>query len=615
MHTERLKGWLSSSSKMVAASAQLAKKQAELTTLNSVTLPRLYHAIGKRLVGSPNLPPDLVPHREKIRELEAAIATKPEEPKSEPASGFAAKAKQLAQQAASKTAKATADAAATVKIQAAYVTLGKQAIEKYGPKALPQDLREQYDSAMHKQADLTGELTALKGTSGNRLVTPGRLAVIGSVACLLLGLWTLRGITGWLFPSPSYIPVAVTSHRDHAVAQTQPSDEQTSATDSDDDESSTIEPGIATPANDSERVGNTDPAVAAIIGDTSIHYTMFGYKDVALGQTYEQIDATHPIRFAKPGGYAFVEKPTSPHTFFFDADGRLVCYQMTYKGGPDDYLEELTQVFGKTDKRPNERSSRGSEGGSPFAADASIVRYTFPRTLIFVAFQTKRTLVSSTEETSVTVLDRRYVEDLLSESAASRRQVIGWMATTAQRLKSKDFSGDQVPPLEGCRIDPFETKIAKGAYVIDTTHGKDFPTHGVGVDGKKGCVGRASVSLVDWPDQKNVVYFNFRFYRPAVVDRCLMQSESQRRPPQPPHAIHCLPFVGQLESEMTSLILQGQLPPDGKTLEVVQRGQGGYMSDAGTYEWQHHDTDGSKWSVQCGEQDDIRLIYEPPKRL
>jgi hypothetical protein len=199
VNTERLKGWLSSSSKLVAASAQLAKKQTELATLNNVTLPKLYHAIGKRIINAKNLPPDLLPHRERIRELEAAIAAKPEEPKSEPASGFAAKAKQMAQLAASKTAKATADAAASMKIQAAYVALGRQAIDKYGQNPLPQELREQYEAAMQKQAALADEIRTLKSASGKGFVTPGRLALFGVAACVLLGLWTLRGATGWLF--------------------------------------------------------------------------------------------------------------------------------------------------------------------------------------------------------------------------------------------------------------------------------------------------------------------------------------------------------------------------------------------------------------------------------
>ncbi len=193
MISERIKGWLSTSSKMVAASARLAKKQAELATLNNVTLPRLYHAIGKRIIGSKSLPTDLTPHREKIRELEAAIAAKPEEPKPEPASGFAAKAKQLAQQAASKTAKATADATAVIRIQAAYVSLGKEVVEKYAA-AIPDDLAAKLTDVTTQQQNLESVIAALTTPRFGQLFTQRRvfLATLGCVG-VLGGVLLVRG--------------------------------------------------------------------------------------------------------------------------------------------------------------------------------------------------------------------------------------------------------------------------------------------------------------------------------------------------------------------------------------------------------------------------------------
>jgi hypothetical protein len=188
MISERIKGWLSTSSKMVAASARVAKKQAELATLNNVTLPRLYHAIGKRIIGSKNLPADLVHHRQRIQELEAAIAAKPEQPTQDTAVGFAAKAKHLAQQAASTTAKATADTASKVKIQAAYVALGKQAIEAYGPQALPQDLREKFNSALQQRDDLLNEKKPTRGdVSKQSMLGRRRLRIVLPLVCAVVG--------------------------------------------------------------------------------------------------------------------------------------------------------------------------------------------------------------------------------------------------------------------------------------------------------------------------------------------------------------------------------------------------------------------------------------------
>lgn len=69
--------------KLFGTAAKLAQKQAELMTLNKVTPPRLYHAIGQRIIDSPELPPALVPHRERIREDEAGTGAKPGESKPE----------------------------------------------------------------------------------------------------------------------------------------------------------------------------------------------------------------------------------------------------------------------------------------------------------------------------------------------------------------------------------------------------------------------------------------------------------------------------------------------------------------------------------------------------
>ncbi len=197
MDTTRLKGWLSTSSKLVAASATLAKKQAELATLNNVTLPRLYHAIGKRIIGAANLPPDLVPHREKIRELEAAITTKLEGPKSEPATGFALRAKQMAQQAASKTAKATADAAAGIRIQAAYASLGKCVAEKHA-SAIPEDLAYKLANATTQQQNVECVIATLSTPHVGRILTPRRvvLATFGCVG-VLVGLLLVPNNAMW----------------------------------------------------------------------------------------------------------------------------------------------------------------------------------------------------------------------------------------------------------------------------------------------------------------------------------------------------------------------------------------------------------------------------------
>ena len=180
--------------KLFGTAAKLAQKQVELATLNNVTLPKLYHAIGKRIVGLENLPTELEHHRQKIRQLEVVIAATPEEIKSDPGGGFAAKAKQFAQQAAQKAAKATGDAAATAKIQAAYLAIGKEAAQKYGETLVPQDFKADLTNFRERLSQLSEESRALTTSIGSTSRVSSRaikLAAALTVA-LLLGFAAVR---------------------------------------------------------------------------------------------------------------------------------------------------------------------------------------------------------------------------------------------------------------------------------------------------------------------------------------------------------------------------------------------------------------------------------------
>jgi hypothetical protein len=187
--------------KLFGTAAKLAQKQAALATLNNVTLPKLYHAIGKKIIGLEKLPPDLTTYRDKIRTLEAGIAAKSEEPKAAPAEGFAAKAKQFAQQAAQKASKASADAAATMQIQATYVSLGKAAVEKYGDKAIPKEMADEFRQFHQSRDALNAEIESLAATSRVGFLTPRRI-LFGLLTVACLGLVAFMWPTGDRATSP-----------------------------------------------------------------------------------------------------------------------------------------------------------------------------------------------------------------------------------------------------------------------------------------------------------------------------------------------------------------------------------------------------------------------------
>ena len=159
--------------KLFGTAAKLAQKQAELATLNNVTLPKLYHAIGKHMVGSDKLPADLDHHRQRIRQLEAGIAATPEEIKRDPAGGFAAKAKQFAQQAAQRAGKTASDATASIQLHAAYAACTRDVLERYGSNEVPEESRTALLAAIERRTQLLSEIeNANKAFSSTSIPSP-----------------------------------------------------------------------------------------------------------------------------------------------------------------------------------------------------------------------------------------------------------------------------------------------------------------------------------------------------------------------------------------------------------------------------------------------------------
>ena len=175
--------------------ATLAQKQAVLTKINSVSLPRMYHAIGRRLVAMKNLPADLVPFRDKITQLELTLSAKDKQLEKTNTQSLAAKAKQLAALAT----KAAGDAVASVQLHAAFASIGKRGVETYGEKAVPKDLAAELSLLLVQQKSLQAEIDQLKKSQSLGVITAPRLALAGLVACLLIGFFVLRTTASALF--------------------------------------------------------------------------------------------------------------------------------------------------------------------------------------------------------------------------------------------------------------------------------------------------------------------------------------------------------------------------------------------------------------------------------
>lgn len=173
--------------------ALLVRKQAELAKLTNFTLPKMHHAIGKRLMSAETLPADLEPQRAEIRDLESRIAAGEEREAAAVAKpsgdGIAAKAAMFARKAARKAVKATADAAATLRIQAGCIQFGGFATKLHGESVVPADLRAEYEEVVNRRARLVNELSALKVEGAGHWVTPWRVAQAAGLAALLSVGW------------------------------------------------------------------------------------------------------------------------------------------------------------------------------------------------------------------------------------------------------------------------------------------------------------------------------------------------------------------------------------------------------------------------------------------
>jgi len=322
----RLKENATAVKKLFGTAAKLAQKQAALATLNNVTLSKIYHAIGKQIVGLEKLPPDLTPHRDKIRGLEARIATKPEQPAAAPAEGLAAKAKHLAQQAAQKASKASGDAAAMVQLQAAYVSLGRAAVDKCGEKAVPENLAAGLAEALQARKSMQQEIDILKGASKIGFLTPTR-AIVGTLTLAVVVMAYVFLIRG----------DGRTEHIQKEFAKTPSRTARQSSNAVADSRSATSKQLSSQSGLDASRSGSPQLAVKVLLGETSQHFDQTSFKGMTLGESFDQVNARTPLNHTSPGE-PFRYITPNRESFCFSEDNRLVCFSRSYEGGEEDYL-------------------------------------------------------------------------------------------------------------------------------------------------------------------------------------------------------------------------------------------------------------------------------------
>jgi hypothetical protein len=595
MSESQLKENAAAVGKLFGTAAKLAQKQAALATLNNVTLPTIYYSIGKRLAGLAELPSELSSQREKIRSLEVQIAAPLKTEPSEATSGFAARAKQLAYQAA----KATADAAATAQIHAAYVSLGKAAVEKYGDKSVPQEILPELRKAQAQRSILTSDIASLTASSSGGVLTPARVLVAGGVvAALVFGVFVLRPFQQKPASSPLRSPAFAPRTGGLAEANTAAQQRTPEKTGTE-----------ANPVPDWLAAGSltaADEAVEFILGDTSTQYLQTEYKGVRLGQTFEEIRTKTPIAVYSRGE-PFVYRDKHLGGYVFSEDGKLVCHSRSYVGGPEDYLDALKDLFGKTDKPLVTRE----QSNATSMVRRTYIRYTFPKTLAMVEFGDGAALTGGrarqTEATHVFLLDRQWAEDLLKRSGEKKEPCLYWMRQASQHVQVGVIEPASLPRLPDTRVQ--QIRNGAGVIYIDEKKEKRLKEQGYGGEALEQA---ATVARCVAPDggRPGLVTFSFARYSGCEVDSFLKQEDNEvARKKGPAHAVSETPFLNFLESELNSALMQQTFRPRTDEIRFMQRERVTGTDGLGWYEWNHTPDGINAWTVKCGVGGGMELEY------
>jgi hypothetical protein len=564
-----------------------------LATINNVTLPKLYYAIGKRIVGLETLPPELVHYREKIRALEAGINTKLEELPTAPAEGFAAKAKHLAHQAAQKASKATADAAATMQIQAAYVSLGKEAVEKFGEKAIPKEFAADLGSACEARDVLLQEISTLRSSAKFGFFTPQR-ALLAGLAVLALG--------------TAY--VAMPRKRFASEPPQRDFSSQASSATGDTRSSPRVPPEPQSGSSsrlDSASLEGPEAAVKALLGDTSQHYRDFGFKGITLGESFDQINARTPLSRTNRGQPYLYVTPDGEGYIFSDSDA-LVCYTRSYQGGTEDYLTQLKGLFGTTEKPILEREEVRSRSG----AVRTYIRYTFPRTLVLVEFakgiQLTGGMARQGEGTHLFVLDRRWAENVLAQTAEAQSRCIKWLKVASAGIRAGRIDAAALGGLEGLRIKEW-TGGRPGLSLIDLARERASIAKDRGEEQAEqvGTCARAALAGSGLPPEAFFDMQRYESIKAAVFLRAEADADSDGR--QKVYAVDHMPFLGLLLDELTCLQMQQMFPPKTDEIRFMQKERAGMTMGSGWYEWRHEDASGGSWTVRSGNDGAVQIEF------
>jgi len=353
-----------------------------------------------------------------------------------------------------------------------------------------------------------------------------------------------------------------------------------------------------------------DPAVLDVFGLQSRKYTLGGFKGVTLWTHYDDLEKTHPLIGTRDSApWVFLTSEKADEELIFDASKRLVCYTKSYEGGPADYLEDLIELFGKTQKPIREYTSRVLNTGT----HKTFVSYTFPKVLARVVFVKSVTVsefggsTQSMERTYVSVIDRQFVSDTLSPNAVGKRKLISWLKSVGDQVKDRAVDVSHLPKLEGVAMKEQPEKLEVVQFVDLRREEENrkkkteiqVPAAAAAIELDRGIgVGPATVR----------VHFVFGRYTPLAGAKVLGQVEAEaagKNKNVGNNALDYTPF-DELKMDLNSVLMQESFPPKTDKISYVTTKDGTVY-----YEWRSR----NGWLVRCGNNDAVTIEWVGGKGL
>lgn len=354
-----------------------------------------------------------------------------------------------------------------------------------------------------------------------------------------------------------------------------------------------------------------DAAVGAVFGKESSVYKETGYKGVSFVTSFDDLAKDKGLEWTSLGQpWAFCPTQDGAEEFVFNADKKLVCYTRSYNGGPDDYLDQFAELFGKSERKPRVFVTTSSVA----VTRRTLFDYTFPKVLGRVVFAKSarqgpggglKTIVE--EQTHVAVIDRAWAATILDSNAKGKREVIKWLVAVGQKVKNGEVVLKDLPKLDGAEGREFQVRVP--VQFFDTRREEANKNREKGRQPPPIATVEKTIRFGD-REKKPVIRVNFTFdrYSPLATSKVYQQDAIQKGaffPKTGNNALDYTPF-GNLITELNVALMSDAFPPKEGQIDYVRPEDG-----PAYYEWRAEEG----WVVRCGANDSVTIEWVGKKAL